>query len=735
MIKFVDLNTGYLYDGESPYIHWFPGEQSTDLIYTHKICLISSSTNIDVELDSEVFNLIDTKKISDTSTYKDIISKKITSEHSNLSNGYFVHMIYFSASSKNGGEYRTNVKLTEDENEYNIIIGADFYIENEPLYINLSNLGVELPDAIQKALYSVDIKESYRDNITLNRKMKELLSNYWDMIANKGSYKSLLNTLKWFEWGDLIKIREIWKHEDFGRTVYDDRDLCSILEDKYLDTLNEFNKTTHLALYVSMQEIMKQDDKILYDDELNPILKNIVIPKWSKNDLLLKICLLGNFYETYFMPIHLNLFQATIEDIVFTNTSKIFNALLLDRHDHVCNIDTFKCNVKNNSTYILDNVQCQVGPNTMFGTQWQGEEAYRDIHIMGVEDVILETIDSNNNLKTFYSQLYKGVGVIIPFECEMDALEGDYIVESRLYMNDISLLDNTIIHPEKIDNKYKFNVNFKLLFQREVKHQINVQFKTAGSKLYTKSININIIDVSGMDLKIYKVKHYKYLDDDYISLLSGHEMNNYIFKRYPRYIEDLETPMFTIQYIPTVSSIKTSGVCLNNILILRGDYRNDYLLKQYYFMTVRDGSVIDENNNYIYTVCVSRSFWFNPEINIIGFKKDYLPNVYRNDYGFFPEFHYLEEINKNKLSNYTITDEDVIAIIPQLPLGLSVDGWDWEFKNVSRDEIIQLPDYQEPYINDLKESPLSTGYYDVTFKYRIGQDRKSITRESIFCKF
>ena len=78
MIKFVDLNTGYLYDGESPYIHWFPGEQSTDLIYTHKICLISSSTNIDVELDSEVFNLIDTKKISDTSTYKDIISKKIT---------------------------------------------------------------------------------------------------------------------------------------------------------------------------------------------------------------------------------------------------------------------------------------------------------------------------------------------------------------------------------------------------------------------------------------------------------------------------------------------------------------------------------------------------------------------------------------------------------------------------------------------------------------------------------
>ena len=41
MIRFIDLQTGNVFDGSSPYIFWFDGEQSVNLFYTKSICFIS----------------------------------------------------------------------------------------------------------------------------------------------------------------------------------------------------------------------------------------------------------------------------------------------------------------------------------------------------------------------------------------------------------------------------------------------------------------------------------------------------------------------------------------------------------------------------------------------------------------------------------------------------------------------------------------------------------------------
>lgn len=720
---FVDLNSGYLYDGSGQFIHWFSDEQSINLIYSHKIAIICES-DLKVNLNSDIFNVIDSSLLIEGAEYKNISKQEIISKPSYVS-GHNMHILYFTAMSKEPGEFTTSVKLTDnDGNETYINLGADFYMEDESLYINLANLGVELPDAIQKAIYSVNINECHRDNITLNRKMKELLSNYWDMIANKGSYKSLLNTLKWFEWGDLIRIQEIWKHEDFGRVIYDDRSLCSILEDKYIDTLNNFSKTTHLALYVTMQELVANG----YDSEKNPQLIDKVIEKWGKEDLSLKLCLLGNFYETYFMPIHLNLFHSTIENIVYTNTFKIINSNSFNRYDYITNIDTIKCNVKNNSSYILNNVQCQVGPNTIFGKQWEGEEYYEDINIIGVDYIYNDEIKDDNELKTFYTQIFKGVGVIVPFHCEMMADEYDCITESILYLNDNIVKSHKIFNNIFKDNKYIFDINFNILFQKEGKNNISIQFKTNGSKLYTINLSIDIIDVSGMDIKAYKIKHYKYLTDEYKSLMNNLNADDFIFNRY----STEKSPIS--QYIPTTSSIKPAGVCLNNILVLRGDYVNDYILKQYYFLTLRDVQISDETLDEVYTVGVSKYFWFDPSSNILSFDKNYKHNIYRNDYGYFPEFHYLDEMGSDSELSYIINNEDVLVLIPELPLGLDIDEWDWEFKNVSSGEIIKLPNYQEPYVANLKKELLSPGYYDINFKYKIGETIHTLTRKSMFRK-
>ena len=151
------------------------------------------------------------------------------------------------------------------------------------LYVNLSNNGIEIPNSIQKAIYEVNPHEDKRDNITLNRKWKELLANLWDTVSNKGSYKSLHNTLNWFEWGDMLKLCEVWKRTD-EKDIYSIRDIKAILGDKYFETLSGFSKTTYIAIYCAMQKIkLGENQEVMYDSEKNPALQNI-ISKWSTRD-------------------------------------------------------------------------------------------------------------------------------------------------------------------------------------------------------------------------------------------------------------------------------------------------------------------------------------------------------------------------------------------------------------------------------------------------------------------
>lgn len=772
MIQFVDLDTGHLYDGVAPYVHWFPGEQSTNLVYTHKICVCSDEQQISISMNSDTFNIVDIDMIDIYGEYAtptevelklpNILCSEYTSRGTRISvnaevktdqgtevksvNKY-MHIIYFSGSSNIATECRTDVTIKEGDKVYNVIIGADFYEENESLYINLANFGVELPDSIQKTIYDVNVRESYKDNIILNRKIKELVSNYWDVIANKGSYKSLLNSLEWFEWGDLIRIREIWKHEDFGRTVYDDRSLCSVLEDKFKDTLNNFSKTTHISLYVTMQELRKElCGCTAYNPEtLVPEIDNIIIKKWSKNDLMLKMCLLANFYETYFMPIHLNLFHATIEDIVFAPALGLYNYAANNRYDNISNVFGFKCNVKSGDTFTLSNVSCQVGPNTFFGSDLDKEntENIDHIDIYGVEDSIYN-IKSENDLKTFYGQLFTGVGAIVPFECEFELGDDDYVTESTLIYNNVVRKHTDIIYPSGGPGSKLFNIKFKLLFQSRGEYNISIQFKTAASKLYTKSIKINIIDIANMDIKVYRVKPYILLSDDYINMFDHKNPTTHMFRRTKCNEKECTNPSdlpfgdccskYIIQHVPTSSVQYNSGICLNNVLILHGNHKNDYILNSYYHILFKQ---VDELT--CYTICISKQFWLDPKIQIANFEKKYNRYIYRNDYGFFPEFHYIEELNYDNLDNCTMEDTETFVVIPELPYGLKINDWTWEFKNVSYDTSIQLPDVYGPFINDTKFDKLKKGYYDITFKCSVashdgGEIVHTITRESAFKK-
>ena len=420
-VKIVDSNgcSGPTFNGEAPFVHWIEGPRSTNIWHHQRICFISDKENLRIELGStDVFKILDLHEYS-VRAFEELQKETINGfKYNTIQNifangtgqwlvqrGYhfgdlYVYNLYLVARSEQPAEYVEDLIIDGVKCK----VGIDIYEENEPLYVNMSNNNIEIPDAVQKAIYPVNVHEDSKDNGVLNIKFKELLSNYWDIAANKGSYKSLFNSLKWFEWGDLIRMREVWSHVDAGREIFRDADINELMNDVVMRMLADFRKTTYLTLSVALQSIKRErveqegtsewedimrglaqftyQDK--YDEEWNPEL-DYISALWSYDDIALKLCLLGNFYETYFMPIHLELIRCTIEEIVFTNTIKIMHGACTNREDFINNTRTFRCSVKNDSVWPISNVDVQVGPRTILGNKWYEGENWGDVRIVGCD--------------------------------------------------------------------------------------------------------------------------------------------------------------------------------------------------------------------------------------------------------------------------------------------------------------------------------------------------------------
>lgn len=888
MIRFVDLENGNVYNGSKPYIFWMNEQQSVNMIYVKKICVLTNTKIASVSIpENDIYRLLEMQKldsIADTKIndfdYKDI-SKLYTNSYESEGVAYrnkllpfgprlYVHMIYISASSENIGEFHEDFTINNEMFE----IAADFYAENEALKINLSNFGVELPQPIQNAIYDTNVHEEAKDDITLNRKYKELLLNYWNIVASRGSYQSLLDSLNWFEYGDLVKIDELWKHSEWSMDRLNREELNLIMTEKIRSTLANFSKTTYIGLYLALQKYVTEDgivqydklistelensnesvalkssqiDRLMYNDndtttgEYNdvnslslesnlirdnadnyngflgeevPLLKNKIF-KWSVEDLSLKMYLLGSFYEAYFMPIHLDLLHSTIEELVFTNTIKCISTNNLDRNDYAYNTETFSCNVKNNSTYKLQDVNIQAG--SMLNRHWSDsddnyvtpmvysydgvvdsddeynlpifgvEEEYN--HPMQLEDESSDDEKVNSRLKTFMINNFNGLGVVIPFNCIIPAEEDDFINQERIIVsNEHSIKEmtkNILYAAIKENNEYHYYVDFNLLLTEEGENTITLCFLTAGGRMYVRSIHVILVGDVSCKLKLYKVKSSSLLkldDFDYEKQLDNlttytrefrknyiRTFNDYFFthtRDNKRLIDqDGYIPVTTKVFVPgsSINTIEDNGIKYNHIIIFDELKLEDINVKNMYdevkyLFDISIKHVQTETTNKNYLILISTNFYDpNPESAIeqkIKLFVDTLRSIngiYRYSLGYFYQHHYLEtlgvgkymEDNKEKykyglsLDDYTINDKDTLCVVPEMKYSnVDLDDTEWIFTNVT---LIHKPSYKftsvkEPFIGkDIKEN-LEPGFYNVTFRYKIGNTWNETTLDSAFRK-
>ena len=733
MVKFVDLNTGNIFDGTPPYVFWFDNEQSTDIIYTKSIGILSNKQELNISIDNnDVFKLIDSNKLNTISSsnfeklntfnvcdYNNLITSNYLSIGEQYLNDYFFHILYISASCKSTGEYKEIVNI----DGYDILIGADFYDENESLNINLINFGVEIPDSIQKAIYESNVYEDKKDNILINRKFKELISNYWDMLANKGSYKSLINTLKWFEYGDIVKLKEIWKHNDNLKTFYKDEELSSIMTKKYSKYITDFIKTTFYGLYLVKEQLCKNDEfnSVIYDDELNPKIEYIS-KKWSWHDMMLKMSLLGNFYETYFMPIHLNLIHCTIEDIVFTNTFKILKNIRLCREDFIGSFESVWCNIQDTDNFIISNVYTTTNNNVPFGIVYKNQYDYDNIIRLGVDSdtnsscISPISIDDYEDSKTIISQIYSGPGVVVPVVFRIPIYGDSFIKKEQVYFipdtwNDWHLEEFYQVYKKKNINDKYIEITANLLCTKEKQYEFRFSFESSDSKIYTKIVKFNTIDTYHSTLNVYKVLRKKEEDINQNTIYNS-DFNKYFFRRQPN---DTTYDMREYTQYLNYNENSDKSIGLTHMLVVKTpdkDITNNYF--------IYDKPIKTEN----FKLCLSKKFG----------KKTKFINSKKSKFIFVPQFHDLVLLNGNTLDDYTIIDE-TLCVIPDFKYAKNIVDFEWIFENSSTHEKIYLKSSKEPFIAKTDENKLSNGFYNIIFKYSLSDgNTKEIKLNSAFLK-
>lgn len=539
MIRFIDPNTGNVYNGDKPYVHWLGGSQSLGLNYDKQLIVLTDAEYLDINIDSEVFFLVDNHKIGyptdeqGKEVSKEMYGKKyldldvLKSKHiyRDLSegatvNGYNVFTFNIIACGLYVGEITDSFFINGKE----FTIGADFIDENESLGINLNNMGVEISNEVQRAIYEKTINEQKVDWVLLNRKFKELLNEYVSVIANKGSYKSLINSLKWFEYGDLVKIYEYWRFKAPNKDFLSQRELTQYISKELESLLYSMQKTTCIGISCAVNKIARDTDGgIRYEHEIGLITDDLQlidepVPElqdrtmlWTKEEMALKMTLLGNFFATYFMPIHLDLINSTLERTIFSNTIKSIIYPFQERTDIHDGINRFDCKVEDDLS--LSEVETFTNINTPFGFEHNRGLSTSDenLPIIGVDTEYKYDLNAGiDNIKAYNAQHFKGIGAIVPFKCTLyDVLGSATISDGNIMIYHNGALMNersttNISHTP--DPAGQVHINFSILLQNAGNYKVQLSFRRSDGVTYMKTVNFHIGAQHQVTLDIYKVE-------------------------------------------------------------------------------------------------------------------------------------------------------------------------------------------------------------------------------------
>lgn len=181
-------------------------------------------------------------------------------------------------------------------------------IEDVRFKINLNNVGVNIGDDVAKIFKEADIKDNTVDYSLLNRKRKEMLTNYREIYDYIGSYKGLINAINYFGYNDL-ELYEYYKNIDVKSVLYNK--LAKIrIPDIFDNTVEGWNEIDFIAGKYQDQSKWKKTNLFnltykITDEDGNNVLT------YTLEEVQYKLAKLKNWLRRNVIPISANLLDIT----------------------------------------------------------------------------------------------------------------------------------------------------------------------------------------------------------------------------------------------------------------------------------------------------------------------------------------------------------------------------------------------------------------------------------------
>lgn len=384
--SYIDRPIGYQYDIQ-PYVFWLGTEYTKDLSVGNfymlpiRMVVLGSAKIEELSIaieDSNIFSLYSSsklhKKVDDLKSLNSYIeinendfTKSLSLNDLQIYNTGTDQVIpfYVMGNSPEEGSIMTNaliyLKLEGQEAIWTpITIGGVFKDEEEFLIVDGQNLGVKLPKEILKAIYQYSYKNEEKDEVLYSKKLKEYLLAFMHIRGQVGNYLSVLDSLKWFGYGEHLEIQKLFQTDNqfMDQFFLDDFSIS----DNVWHSFQMFRASTYISL--RLWENRETGDSLphepSYDQvfwgEGNPELENLfdktIVNHYDEGDLDfvrsfydymfdemgLKLAMLDYYFKKYFLPLHLHIHSTSITHRVYANDIKLINSSNVHVHQGIVDL-------------------------------------------------------------------------------------------------------------------------------------------------------------------------------------------------------------------------------------------------------------------------------------------------------------------------------------------------------------------------------------------------------------
>lgn len=391
-MEFID-HTGHIFTQKSyneypvgyefetlPYIFWLNNQYTQNLSIDNYYMLpirplIQNSQNgdiksVSIKCNSNIFKLVASKRIQEQKSLTielkensdDFKSELVLTDILQVKDDDFTMLpFYVIGNSPEEGTFSTTMLISiyynkKDANGNDvqmhcpITVGGVWVDEIEQLQINASNMGVNLPKDIIRAVYQTSLVNDKLDTALYNDKVKEYLINYMTIKGECGSTNSVINSLKWFGYGDKITIDKLVRtdNELYNQYIHDNLSLNNDM----IKGFKNFVNTSLFTLVVKENEDIDNTQFNFDEDfygENNPdtqsLFDKLIESRYDEKDIafykpyyeftlqemFLKLSCLKYYYQKYFLPVHVGIYSASIQHKEYCNdikfTIKPFNKI------------------------------------------------------------------------------------------------------------------------------------------------------------------------------------------------------------------------------------------------------------------------------------------------------------------------------------------------------------------------------------------------------------------------